>query len=302
MSGSIRAHVDLAPLSPLCGNANARSPCHAECRVPSSSSSSSSASTGSSPCGPVTARMHSVLTSAVDGPGMRMVLFLQGCPHRCKFCSNPDTWSLAGSAGTETSVDAIAARVARLKPYLVRGGGFTVSGGEPLAQAGFVRALFERLHGADLRLHTAIDTTGCGTGPEASWFSVLDHTDLVLLCPKSFDPEMYRQLTGAPNHGACCGSPRGQERKVDMWLRYVLIPGMTDKPEDLEAIAKFTEEFPNVSVVDVLPFHELGKHKWEQLGLRYELEHIKFCPKDKADQFCAALAKIVRPGVAVQCS
>lgn len=231
------------------------------------------------------------------------MIFLQGCPHRCQFCCNPDTWAFGSKAGRETSVEEIAGRARRLQPYLERGGGVTVSGGEPLAQAPFVRSLFKRLHEADLRIHTAIDTTGCGVGPEQDWFSVLSETDLVLLCPKSFDPQMYATLTGGSRQEHMVRfAQEARARGVEVWLRYVLIPGMTDRPEDLAAIASFCREFPNVSVVDVLPFHELGKHKWEALGLSYQLGHIRFCSHERAEAFVADLRGVLHEGCRVQCS
>eukprot|EP00878_Enallax_costatus_P008745 GHUV01009141.1.p1 GENE.GHUV01009141.1~~GHUV01009141.1.p1 ORF type:complete len:297 (+),score=66.30 GHUV01009141.1:972-1862(+) len=203
--------------------------------------------------------------SMVDGPGVRFLVFLQGCTMRCLFCSNPDTWSPAG--GEVVSSKEIAAQLRKVAPYLKPGGGgVTCSGGEPLLQPEFTAAIFQEAH--------ALDTTGQGT-KHHNWDTVLPHTDMVLFCIKHLDPAKYTSLTGLRQAGALKFAAELQQRNIPFWLRYVLIPGYSDDRPGIQKLIKFCKDQPSLQGVELLPYHLLGKNKWDALGLKYPLEGVQ---------------------------
>jgi pyruvate formate lyase activating enzyme len=209
------------------------------------------------------------LVTAVDGPGTRMTVFLSGCPLRCLYCHNPDTMEMR--RGHTVSADEILGRLTRYKTVLnATGGGLTVSGGEPLMQAPFTARL---LAGARaLGLHTALDTSGflgdrC-TDP------MLDDLDLVLLDVKSGLPDTYRRATGRELQPTLDFGRRLNDRGVAIWVRFVLVPGLTDSAENVAAVADHIVGFGGAQRVEVLPFHQMGRDKWSELGLRYQLDGV----------------------------
>ncbi|MEC5396635.1 pyruvate formate-lyase-activating protein [Uliginosibacterium sp. H1] len=211
--------------------------------------------------------LHSEETgSAVDGPGMRLVYWTTGCEFRCQYCHNPDTWKLKN--GRLVCVDDLLQELAKYAPFLkAANGGLTVSGGEPLVQDRFVMQL---MHGAKaLGVHTVLDTNGF-LGNKLS-DEELEEIDLFLLDIKSWDPETHLRVTAKPVEPVLEFARRLAERKRPVWLRYVLVPGLTDAPDNVEGVAKFCAGLGNVERVDVLPFHQLGKFKWDQLNMKYEL-------------------------------
>ncbi|WP_018606410.1 pyruvate formate-lyase-activating protein [Uliginosibacterium gangwonense] len=211
--------------------------------------------------------VHSEETgSAVDGPGIRVVFWTTGCEFRCLYCHNPDTWKMKN--GQLTCVDDLLDELKKYKDYLrFTGGGLTVSGGEPLVQAPFVMNL---IRGAKaMGIHTALDTNGF-LGDRLS-DADLDDIDLFLLDIKSWDPETHLKVTAKPVEPVLNFARRIAERKRPAWIRFVLLPGYTDAPENIEGIAKFVATLGNVERVDILPFHQLGKFKWEKMEMKYEL-------------------------------
>ncbi len=206
------------------------------------------------------------LSTGVDGPGTRLVAFLSGCPLRCLYCQNPDTW--VRGDGTETSRADMAALMRRYQPFIAcAGGGFTVSGGEPLQQPSFTQALLEDAQ--DAGLHTALDTSGF-LGRRAT-DGLLGATDLVLLDIKAGTDAAHRRLTGRPLGPSLEFASRLADYGTPVWLRYVLVPGYNDEPGQIEAVARFAAGLGNVERVDVLPFHKLGAPKYEQLGIPFPL-------------------------------
>jgi pyruvate formate lyase activating enzyme len=213
--------------------------------------------------------IHSWETSAgQDGPGWRLVVYLSGCLLRCLYCHNPDTWNMR--SGTEMSLDALWDEIDRYRP-LLRKGGITFTGGEPLVQAPFLRALLRRAK--EERLHTAVDTAGF-LGDRVDDEMMRD-IDLVLLDIKCWNPETYLRLTGKELEPTLRFARRLAEEKRPVWLRYVLVPDLTDEAEDIDGLAAFAASLGNVERVDVLPFHQLGKTKWAELGLEYRLKEYK---------------------------
>lgn len=212
-------------------------------------------------------RVHSWdLSSGVDGPGTRLVFFLSGCPLRCLYCQNPDALEL--HAGAPTPLAHAASLVRRYRPFVrLAGGGLTISGGEPLRQPEFTRALLEEARSAGL--HTAIDTSGF-LGRHADE-RLLDACDLVLLDVKAGSDAAHRRLTGRPLVPTLEFARRLARRRTPVWLRYVLVPGYNDSPEEVEEAARFAASLGNVERVDVLPFHKLGAPKYEQLGIPFPL-------------------------------
>lgn len=206
--------------------------------------------------------------SAVDGPGFRYVVWLMGCLLRCKYCHNPDTWRSPPN-GSRRLLEEVLADVDRYGDFLrSAGGGFTVSGGEPLVQAPFALRL---LHGAKaLGLHTALDTNGF-LGARVADEDFAD-IDLVLLDIKGFGEEQHRHVTGAGNKPIVAFAERLAELGQPAWIRFVLVPGLTDEPDDLRQLAQFVAGLPNVQRLEVLPFHQMGEHKWQNLGVEYPLK------------------------------
>ena len=215
------------------------------------------------------ARIHSFETfGTVDGPGIRFIIFMQGCSLKCKYCQNRDTWAL--DAGMQYSVDELISKIGRYKNYFIpSGGGVTVSGGEPLLQMDFLIELFTKLKRQNI--HTAIDTSG--SFPLTDRLKTLiDLTDLFLLDIKCINDEICKDLTGVSNK---------LELGKDIWIRQVLVPGYTDKEEDLLNLKQFLSELKTVRKVEILPYHDMGKYKWEQLGCKYELEGVRLAtPED----------------------
>ena len=207
------------------------------------------------------------LVTAVDGPGTRMTVFLSGCPLRCLYCHNPDTMEMR--RGTDVSADDLLARIARYRGvFAATGGGLTISGGEPLMQPAFVRRL---LRGAkEMGIHTTIDTSGY-LGTHLS-DEMLDDVDLVLLDVKSGDPDTYRRVTGRELQPTLDFGRRLAARGTEIWIRFVLVPGLTGDVDNVEAVASYVASLSTVARVEVLPFHQMGRDKWTDLGLTYELE------------------------------
>ena len=220
--------------------------------------------------------LHSFTTGAsVDGPGVRIVAWTAGCMWRCLYCHNPDTWTLTNGIPVT-----IAKAVDELRKYKhglkVMSGGFTLSGGEPLMQHRFAAKLFAAAK--ELAIHTALDTNGY-YGDRLS-DAELETIDLVLLDIKTWNPERHRHLTGMDVVPTLAFAKRLSARRRPIWLRYVLVPGITDDMDDIGEIARFAAELGNVQRVDVLPFHQMGKYKWAELAIPYTLGDIE--PPDEA--------------------
>ena len=201
--------------------------------------------------------------TALDGVGLRAMVFLHGCPLKCIMCSNPETWH--GPKPAATTSDSIVQRIARVAGYI---DGCTVSGGEPLAQPAFTAAIMKGVK--DLGLSTCLDTSGQGN--HHGWDTVLSLTDHALFCIKSLDARMYERITGGPHARALQFGDELLKRDIAHHLRYVLLPGYTDRPKDLtDLIAYCKHRGPALVAVELLPYHRLGVHKWAQLGLKYPL-------------------------------
>lgn len=225
-------------------------------------------------CNP-TGFVHSLESfGAVDGPGVRFVVFLQGCAMRCQYCHNPETWSGGGEPWT---ADALFRHVWRYRTYWGRNGGLTVSGGEPLRQMEFVTALFRRA--CSKGVHTALDTAGQPFREEAAFLArfdaLLDATKLVILDLKEIDPARHRALTGVDNANILAMARYVSARGVPLWVRHVLVPGLTDDPDGLRRTAEFIAGLQTVERVEVLPYHTLGLFKWQKLGIPYPLEDAR---------------------------
>jgi pyruvate formate lyase activating enzyme len=226
--------------------------------------------------------LHSFTTgSTVDGPGVRVVAWTSGCQFRCTYCHNPDTWHLSNGMPVP-----IARAIDELRKYRrglqVMAGGFTLSGGEPLMQDRFAVRLFAAAK--EMGIHTALDTNGF-LGERLS-DDELEQIDLVLLDIKSWDPQRHRQLTGKDIGPVLDFARRLAARRRPVWQRFVLVPGSTDDPDDIEQLAKFSAGLGNVQRVDVLPFHQMGRYKWEKLGLDYTLNDVEPPTNDQVQQVC----------------
>lgn len=214
-------------------------------------------------------RIHSIESlAAVDGPGLRCAVFLQGCPQRCMYCHNPDTWALDG--GESMEADVLAQKILRYRPYFKRNGGVTVSGGEPFLQAAFVKELLQKLKREGI--HTAVDTSGYFWNPAVR--EALAYTDLVLLDIKHTNPEMYRRITGTDQKRLLEFLNAMKENGQPLWIRQVIVPGYTDSEAQMEDLVQLLEG-AKVLRVDLLPYHTLGVGKWEALGKPYPLDGVK---------------------------
>ena len=228
-------------------------------------------------------RIHSFESfGTVDGPGIRFVVFMQGCPLRCQYCHNPDTW--AGNGGQEYSVDEVVQRVLRYKNYFGDKGGVTVSGGEPLLQIDFIIELFTALKAKGI--NTCVDTSGI-TFKADSDTSVEKHkklltvTDLILLDIKHIDNEACKKLTGLPNDNTLSFARFVSDNGTKLWIRQVLVPGITDGEEDLKKVRAFIDGLATVEKVEVLPYHTMGVVKYEKLGFEYPLKGLEAPSKER---------------------
>ena len=240
---------------------------------------------------PKIARIHSFESfGAVDGPGIRYVIFMQGCALKCKYCQNRDTWNLNG--GMEYTSDELVAKVSRYKNYFaVSGGGVTVSGGEPLLQMNFLIEFFSKLK--SLGIHTAIDTSGSFAITE-DMKKLIDLTDLFLLDIKCINDEICKDLTGVSNKRELEFAKYLSKQGKDIWIRQVLVPGYTDKEEDQKDLKEFLSELNTVKKVEILPYHDLGKFKWIELGCKYELEGVPTATSEDVERAKQILRYLIK--------
>ncbi len=227
--------------------------------------------------------LHSFTTgSTVDGPGVRVVGWTAGCQWRCLYCHNPDTWNM--SNGIPVTLARATEELRKYRHGLkIMSGGFTLSGGEPLMQDRFAVKLFTAAK--SMGIHTALDTNGF-LGNRLS-DTELEQIDLVLLDIKMWDPERHRHLTGMDNAPVLDFARRLAERKRPIWVRFVLVPGLSDDAENVAHIARFSAGLGNVERVDVLPFHQMGRFKWKELKLNYTLDDVQPPSVDTIERVCA---------------
>lgn len=211
----------------------------------------------------------------VDGPGLRFVVFLQGCPLRCLYCHNPDTWDK--HKGTETTAEEILEQYNKNREFYKRGG-ITVTGGEPLLQLEFVTELF--IKAKKQGIHTCLDTSGIVFNKNSEeqmkkFDELIKYTDLVMLDIKHIDPESHKALTGADNRNVLDFAEYLSENNVPLWVRHVVVKGYTDKKEDLKNLGRYLAHLKNLKALDVLPYHTMGISKYKELGIDYPLDGVE---------------------------
>lgn len=227
-------------------------------------------------------RIHSIETfGTVDGPGIRFVVFFQGCPMRCLYCHNPDTWGL--NSGNIMTVDEIWAQFERNREFYSNGG-ITATGGEPLLQLPFLTALFSRAK--ENGVHTCLDTSGITYAEQkkADFKKLFAVTDLVLLDFKSSDPDQHKELTGNPMNAVLTFADALMEEKIPIRARHVVVPGITDSKKQLEQLGKLLAGYTNLTGIEVLPYHTMGTSKYEQLKMKYPLEGVEALSKEEAEK------------------
>ena len=221
---------------------------------------------------------------AVDGEGIRFLIFLKGCNMRCKYCHNADTWNTEGA--NLMTADEILDKAERYRSYWRDKGGITVSGGEPLLQIDFLIELFKKAH--DRKINTALDTAAQPFTRDEPFFekfnTLMKFTDLILLDIKQIDPIKHKNLTGHSNENILDAANYLSEIKKPVWIRYVLVPGLTDDENDLHRTAAFIKNLTNVKKIEVLPYHTLGADKWRKLGIKYPLEDVNVPDSEKIKQ------------------
>lgn len=228
-------------------------------------------------------KIHSIESfGTVDGPGVRLVIFFKGCPMRCLYCHNPDTWTMEGAR--EITVEKILEEYEKKKPFY-REGGITATGGEPLVQLDFLTELFTKAH--EKKIHTCLDTSGATFKPDDEEYlekidKLLDVTDLVMLDIKHIDPEKHKALTSRPNANILKFAEYVNEKGVQMWIRHVAVPHVTMDKESLLDLGRFIGKLKSVKALDVLPYHDMGLVKYEELGIDYPLKGIEPATKEMA--------------------
>lgn len=224
-------------------------------------------------------KIHSIESMGlVDGPGIRTVVFLQGCSLRCQYCHNPDTWDLC--AGEEMTADEVINKIKRFKPYFKNNGGVTFSGGEPLMQPEFLLELLKKCKENDI--HTCIDTAGYGKG---DYDEILKYTDLILYDIKHEDYEKYNEITRRKQDETLKFIKKVQENNIPIWIRHVVVPGLTDSEEHMKALKGYIDTIKNVEKVELLPFHQLGREKYKVMGIDYPLEDTEPMEKDVVEKY-----------------
>lgn len=227
-------------------------------------------------------RIHSLESfGTVDGPGTRFVVFVQGCPMRCAYCHNPDTWSM--NAGTMMEPEEIYAQYERNESFY-QNGGITVTGGEPLMQVDFLIDLFTIAK--EHHVHTCIDSSGIAYNPDNAPFlqkldRLMELTDLVMLDIKHIDPEKHKELTGQSNKNILLFAEYLNQKQIDVWIRHVVVPGITDDDNYLFQLGYFIGQFSNLKALDVLPYHTMGETKYKKLGIPYKLAGVPAMDKSK---------------------
>ncbi|WP_438447161.1 pyruvate formate-lyase-activating protein [Gorillibacterium sp. sgz5001074] len=243
--------------------------------------------------------VHSIETfGTVDGPGIRYVVFTQGCLLRCLYCHNADTWETG--KGKIMSTDEIMADFESYLPFIeASGGGITVSGGEPLLQLDFLIDLFKKCKARGI--HTTLDTSGGCYSTEESFqqklAELLPYIDLVLLDLKHIEEKAHKRLTGRSNENILAFARYLSDHKVPAWIRHVLVPGWTDAEEDLRKLSSFIHSLQNVRKIEVLPYHKLGVYKWQNLGYKYLLEDVE-SPSAEAVEIAKAILEAKPEAVA----
>lgn len=224
--------------------------------------------------------VHSIETFGThDGPGIRLVVFTQGCYFACAYCHNPDSRALVSKEARQYTNQEIIALLEKQRPYFKQNGGLTVSGGEPTVQAETILELFKEVRQAGF--HITLDT--CGAIYSELVNQVYDQADLVMLDVKHIDDTWHHKLTGQSNKTVLQNAAYREASGKPMWLRYVLVPGWTDQPEHLEAWAKYFQDFKTIAKVEILPYHLLGVHKYERLGIPYRLKDVPAATRDQAE-------------------
>ena len=219
----------------------------------------------------------------VDGPGLRYVVFFQGCPMRCQYCHNPDTWE--PRKGTEVTVDEIMMNYNKNRSFYKKGG-LTATGGEPLLQIDFLLELFKEANRQ--KIHTCLDTSGITYRPGNTAYNekldeLMKYTNLVMLDIKHIDPTKHKQLTAQENKGILAFAKYLEEKEVPLWIRHVVVPGISDDPDDLRNLGRFIGSLKNLKALDVLPYHTMGVNKYKELGMEYPLEGVDALPKEEAE-------------------
>lgn len=228
----------------------------------------------------VKGRIHSLETfGTVDGPGIRFVIFMQGCMLRCKYCQNRDTWDI--NSGKVYTTDELIEKIIRYQNYWGKNGGVTISGGEPLLQVDFLIELLKKLK--ELGIHTAIDTSG-SVNINDKVKKLISLTDLFLLDIKCINDKICKELTGVSNKQELAFAKYLSDHNKDIWIRQVLVPGITDNEEDLLDLNSFIKSLKTVKNVEILGYHDLGKFKWCELGYKYELENIPSASKEDIER------------------
>ena len=228
----------------------------------------------------MTGRIHSTESfGTVDGPGIRFVVFFQGCPLRCKYCHNPDTWNFSG--GKETTAEELMKEYDSYREFL-RSGGITATGGEPLAQPEFLAELFSLAKSKGV--HTCLDTSAGVYAPEhhESIDRALKYTDLVMLDIKHIDNDFHQDLTGIGNRNVLAFAEHIRDLGIPVWIRHVVVPGITDRYDELFSLGEYLSTLNNLKALDVLPYHDMAKAKYAELGLDYPLGDTPPLTKEKA--------------------
>ncbi len=240
-------------------------------------------------------RIHSTESfGTVDGPGVRFVVFFQGCPLRCLYCHNPDTWKFSG--GREVTADELLEEYDSYKEFL-KSGGITATGGEPMAQPEFLAELFRKAK--EKGIHTCLDTSGAVFNPEAheKIDEVIKYTDLVMLDIKHIDTDEHKTLTGMKNENILAFAEYLCENNIELWVRHVVVPGITDNEEYLFKLGEFLAKLKNIKALDVLPYHDMGRVKYQNLGIEYPLEGVEPLPKAEAVKARDVIMRGIKSGL-----